>query len=133
MTGKNDIAKSRGVDILRKMREECDAGDSRVRPNQISYSTVMNGWAQKGNYERVSEVLRIMYDDFTKGNKDVKPDLYCYNSLMLAHQRSREKDSWARAFALLGHMKKLANAGVLEVQPDVYTVSNGKLVSPRVV
>jgi pentatricopeptide repeat protein len=117
----------RGIDILREMRQESDAGDARQRPNVISYNTVMNGWAQKGNHERVSEVLRLMYDDFTKGNKDVKPDLVCYNLLMLAHQRSKDKDSWARAFALLEHMKKLANAGVLDVQPDAYTMSTGKL------
>lgn len=119
----------RGMDILREMRETCDAGDSRARPNVISYNTVMNGWAQKGNHERVSEVLRLMYDDYTKGNKDVKPDLICYNCLMLAHKRSKDKDSWARAYALLEHMKKLANAGVLDVHPDAYTMSTGKHAS----
>jgi pentatricopeptide repeat protein len=123
----------KGMDILREMRQESDAGDARKRPNVISYNTVMNGWAQKGNYERVSEVLRLMYDDFTKGNKDVKPDLVCYNSLMLAHQRSKDKDSWARAYALLEHMKKLANAGVLDVEPDAYTMSTGTFPSLRFV
>jgi hypothetical protein len=59
----------------------------------------------------------------------VKPTLVCYNSLMLAYQRSKDKDSWARAFALLEHMKKLANAGVLDVQPDVYTMSTGTFES----
>jgi pentatricopeptide repeat protein len=129
MKDTSTTTKLRGVDVLQEMRKESDAGEIHKRPNDISYSTVLNGWAQVGNHERVSEVLRLMYDDFVKGNKDVKPTLVCYNSLMLAYQRSKDKDSWARAFALLEHMKKLANAGVLDVQPDVYTMSTGTFES----
>ena len=73
------VAEPRSADILRRTREESDG------QIKSSYSTVTNGCAQKGNYWRGSVVLRIVCEDFTKGNKDVKPDLYCYNSLVLKH------------------------------------------------
>jgi pentatricopeptide repeat protein len=115
----------RGQKILLDMREESASGDLCKRPNRISYNTVMDGWAQKGNYERVSEILRLMYDDYTKGNADAKPDLMCYNALLLAHLRSKDRDSWTRAAMLVEHMKKISNEGVLDVHPDVYSMSTG--------
>jgi pentatricopeptide repeat protein len=105
------------------MRDE--SNDEISKPNIISYSTVMNGWAQKGNHERASEVLRLMYDDYVKGNPNAKPDIMAYNTLLTAHLRSKDKASWMHAAALVEHMKKISNEGVLDVQPDVYSMSTG--------
>lgn len=121
MTEKNDETKLKAHEILRHMREE-----SPVKPNVVSYTTVMNGWAQIGNHEQTSAVLRLMYDDFVKGNVTAKPDIMAYNTLLTAYLRSGDQASWSRAAALVEHMKKISETGALDIQPDVFSMSTGK-------
>jgi pentatricopeptide repeat protein len=116
--------KMRAHEVLHEMKKNGET-NIRQRPNFISYTVVMNGWAQKGNHEKVSDVLRLMYDDYIRGNKSCKPDVRCYNALMLAYARCNDRDSWTRAEALIEHMQKISNDGVLDVPPDVYTMSTG--------
>jgi len=119
-------SKSKALAVLMQMREE--SSSAATKPNVISYSTVMNGWAHEGNYERASEVLRLMYDDYVNGNVNAKPDVMVYNTLLTAYSRSKDKASWTRAAALVEHMKKISNDGVLDIQPDVYSMSIGKFI-----
>jgi pentatricopeptide repeat protein len=121
MSDTNDDSKLKALEVLHQMREDPES----AKPNVISYSTVMNGWAQIGNHERASEVLRIMYDDYVKGNVNAKPDVMAYNTILTAYLRSKEKASWNRAAALIEHMKKISNDGVLAVYPDVFSMSTG--------
>lgn len=124
MTDTNSETRMKAHELLKQMRENGVTGA--MKPNAISYSTVMNGWAQKGHYEQASDVLRLMYDDYVKGNAAAKPDIIAYNTLLTAYLRSKDKSSWTRASALVAHMKKIANEGVLDVHPDVYSMNTGK-------
>jgi pentatricopeptide repeat protein len=120
MTDSNLDVNLKAHEVLRQMREET------AKPNVVSYTTVMNGWAQKGNFEKASEVLRLMYDDYVNGNVNAKPDIVAYNTILTAYSRSHDKTAWYRAAALVEHMKKIANAGVLDIHPDGVTMSTGK-------
>ena len=124
MADTNVDTKLKAHEVLRQMREESTL--ETAKPNVISYSTVMNGWAQKGNYERASEILRLMYDDYMNGNVNAKPDIVAYNTILTAYLRSKEKTAWSRAAALVAHMKKISNEGVLDIHPDVFSMSTGK-------
>jgi pentatricopeptide repeat protein len=124
MTDTNIDMKLKAHEVLRQMRENNNLESA--RPNVRSYSTVINGWAQTGNYERASDVLRLMYDDYVKGNTNAKPDVTVYNTILTAYLRSKDKASWNRAAALIEHMKKISNEGVLAIEPDVFSMSTGK-------
>lgn len=124
MSDNNVETKMKAHEVLRQMREE--SSPETAKANVISYSTVMNGWAQKGNYEKTSEVLRLMYDDYVNGNANAKPDIVAYNTVLTAYLRSNEKTAWSRAAALVEHMKKMSNEGVLDIYPDVVSMSTGK-------
>lgn len=106
------------------MKELSDAG-APTRPDFISYSTVMNGWAQQGHPEQASRLLREMYDDYLLGNETAKPDLQCFNAILTAYSKCKDEDAPRRAEAFLDHMKKIADDGVLDIRPDVYTMSSG--------
>ena len=132
MNDSSTTVKLRAHEVLKEMREENSSGSLRSKPNTASYTIVMNGWAQKGNHTQVSDIIRLMYDDYIKGNKKAKPDVMVYNALVLAYSRSKESDSFTRSIALIDHMKKISNSGGLDVHPDVYTMSTGTYVSkPR--
>lgn len=126
MADSNNDNKLKALAVLLQMRDESTSGAA--KPNVISYTTVMSGWAHQGNYERASEVLRLMYDDYVNGNVNAKPDIMAYNTLLTAYARSKEKASWSRAAALVEHMKKISNEGILDIQPDVYSTSIGKFI-----
>lgn len=84
----------------------------------------MNGWSQIGNHERASDILRLMYDDYVKGNVNAKPDVMAYNTLLVANTKSKDPQAFARSLAIIEYMKKLSKDGVLDVEPDVYSMSN---------
>jgi pentatricopeptide repeat protein len=117
-------AKLRAGEVLREMIELADAG-APTRPDFISYSTVINAWAQQGHPERASEILRVMYEAYVAGNETAKPDINCFNTVLAAYINCKDEDAPRRAEEFLIHMKKIKADGVLDIRPDVYTISSG--------
>lgn len=109
------------------MKELSDNGEL-SRPDFISYSTVMNVWAKQGHPERANSVLRAMYDDYLAGNETAKPDLQCFNVVLTAYINSKDDDAANQALSFLNHMKKITEDGILDVRPDVYTMSSGEFI-----
>ena len=112
--------------ILTTLRERAATGESQVRPNYITYSTVISTWATNGHFERAAEILKDMYEDYVTGNVSAKPDLQCFNSVLAAFGRSNQASAPRKAQEFFDSMEKFANDGVLHVQPDVYSFTSGK-------
>lgn len=122
------VSRTQAYGVLREMKELSGVG-APTRPDFISYSTVMKGFAQIGHPERANEVLCHMYDDFVAGNTTARPDLQCFNTVLAAYSKRKDEDTPRRAMAFLEFMKKISGDGVLDVRPDVYSMSSGRYIS----
>ena len=51
-----------------------------VSPNQVTYATAIDCWAQRGRIDRVEELLREMHIEYSDGNDNLKPNLPAFVS-----------------------------------------------------
>ena len=49
-------------------------GNENVRPNTITYSSVLDAHARQGDVDGAYEVFKMMKDDYQSGNKNAKPN-----------------------------------------------------------
>ena len=113
--------------MLRRMIE-AGKQDPQVQPNFVTYSTVMNAWARAAQPARAAAVLRAMYDDYVNGNEQAKPDVQSFNTVLKAYSRSTYANVPEEAEAFFCQMQSMADKGVLDIEPDTFTYSAGKLV-----
>ena len=64
-------------------------GNENIRPDTITYSSVLDAHARKGDVEGANEVWEMMKDDFHSGNKKAKPNVRTYNILIHAYRFCR--------------------------------------------
>jgi pentatricopeptide repeat protein len=116
--------------LLSKMRQIYrDTRNESIRPNPISYATVINayGWSrEKGaafKAQRIMDTIMIKTDDQPDdGNKiDCKPTTIVFNSLLNAYSHSGEWNSGRLAEKVLFQMKYLVDLGYLQSAPDIIT------------
>ena len=70
-------------DLITDMDEQTNQGIKRLRPNTISYITVLRIWEQLGNAERAEALLQRMYEDFTVNkNSMAEPNTSVFNIVM---------------------------------------------------
>ena len=108
---------------------EASKDNPEVRPDFVTYSTVMNAWARAGMPDRAARVLRAMYDDYKTGNNpSAKPDLQSFNTVLKAYSNSKYNDAPQKAEAFFGSMQSLASQGELDIRPDNFSYAAGKFV-----
>lgn len=112
--------------ILKEMLSKYQAGNKSCRPDVISYTTVMQSWAKKGHPVRAQEILRMMFEDYQNSNESAKPDRQAFNTVLAAFSRSKAQDSAELAERFIMEMRQIAKEGILDVHPDVFSVSNGR-------
>lgn len=122
----NCWAKSRRVDsglraeaILRKLENAYTAGRKEMRPDIISYSTVINAYASVGNADQAERILKEMYSAYNHNNTNVKPNTQTVTAVLFAWSRSKNPDAPERAEAILKHMHDLGSEHNLYLQPDI--------------
>jgi len=97
-----------------------------VRPNFVTYSTVMNAWARAGQPDRAAAVLRSMYDDYQQnGNESAKPDLQSFNTVLKAYTKSTDDDVPEKAEQFFRTLQEIQNQGDLGIRIDTYTYAAG--------
>lgn len=84
--GKSSLPDSqhRAFAILEKMTAKAKEGNADVRPNKITYNSVIDAFARKQDAEGAKTVWKMMEEDYKSGNTSAKPDLTTYNTLMNA-------------------------------------------------
>ena len=112
--------------VLIRMREESKNNPS-VRPDFVTYSTVMNAWAKGGMPERAARVLRAMYDDYKSGNNPTaKPDLQSFNTVLKAYTQSNYDNVPRQAEDFFRNMQALASKGEFDIHPDNFSYASGE-------
>lgn len=116
---KQKHAPERAEAILRNMKEQYEIfGNVQLRPNAITYSAVMDAYAQCGNIERVEALLLEMYNEYTNGNALLRPGIVCYNILLNAWSKLKSPISAERAEDILLTMNEQYESGRFHVKPD---------------
>ena len=107
-----------------------------IHPDTVTYTTIMNIYAKLGNPDGASEILQLMKQDynFGKGNKDAKPNIRTYNTLLNAwsskkknndnndnYNDNNSSNSPKEAEIVLKEIIELHSKGILETGPDIVT------------
>ena len=98
-----------------------------VRPDTITYNSVMNTYGKKGDIEGTLSIFNMMRGDFSSGNTQAKPDVRSYNILIDAYAKSAEHNTTPeaphQAETVLINMIQLHRRGQLEDGPDLFSYS----------
>jgi pentatricopeptide repeat protein len=100
------------------MEDLCKDGKIDGQPNTVSYGSVIDAYAQTGNAQAAERILTKMYEDYKKGNKNCVPNIRSFNTVTKAWARSGDKKAGERSEAILNHLTKLRNDGILEIWPN---------------
>lgn len=93
--------------LLKKMMAYAAEGDPFVKPDTISFNTVLHAF--RGNPRRAQDLLEHMEHLYQAGNDDVEPDVYSYTSVIRAWAYSkRDKRASIQAKKLLETMETLS-------------------------
>jgi pentatricopeptide repeat protein len=67
-------------------------------PNTITYCTLLNMYAQRGDVEKALSLVNQMQSDYDAGkNKDCRPNMHTYNTILNALQKSNRTDATEKA------------------------------------
>jgi hypothetical protein len=73
--------------LLLEMLEQYDMGNNNVKPNTITYNSVIDAWANSKDPNagiRAEAILQRMEEQYKMGNRDVEPNTLSYNSAINA-------------------------------------------------
>jgi hypothetical protein len=106
--------------ILEEMWKLHKAGNQSVKPDTITYSTVIKVWGRSSHpmrAEKAQGVLERMIELHDAGDDDLRPDLVTFISVLAAWSRSRDPAAGEKADALFAQMKKMYEAGNVDLKP----------------
>ena len=119
-------------DLLKRMNNLVDQGNTEASPNVRTLNYVMQAYAKRAQHDdryakKAEELLRSMEERSNAGYRDVRPTTASYNTCLKALANSREKDTATRANVLLNRMIVLHGAsGSTYCKPD--TLSFGSVI-----
>jgi pentatricopeptide repeat protein len=97
--------------VLKKLIAIGKNGDSACRPNIVSFSTAINAYANKGQPAEAERVLNLMNKLRVQEKwADLKADPFCFNGIINAHIKSKQKNSLNRCLDLLTEMESASVA-----------------------
>jgi pentatricopeptide repeat protein len=108
----------RAHDILRQM-EELGASDPEVRPDLVSYTTVLDSYAKRGDVENATELFNTMYQRSMSGEPHLRPNLASLTTLIDAWGRSDRPDRVVHAEAAFERIQELHRCGFSPAGPDI--------------
>lgn len=117
----------RAEGLLREMQREYTEGNSNVKPNLISFTSVMNAWSRISSKdieaaERAQGIFRLLCD-LGYGDESFKPNSFAYHTVMNAWANSSLPDSPEMASRLLNQMLDRYEAGDVDTKPSVISFS----------
>ena len=71
-------------DILESMLNHYQNGNEKVRPNMITYNSVLDAYARNGDIKGALEIWDLMNNDYLSGNLSAEPNIPSYNTLINA-------------------------------------------------
>jgi hypothetical protein len=85
--------------------------DERFKPDILSYSSLLNAFANVGAARRAEEILLNMQKDHKADPSQVCPNTACYNQVLYAWSKSSEQGAGKRAEMLLRLMEDMPSPG----------------------
>jgi len=113
--------------------EECVAP-----PSTVSYNALLNAWSKSRSPDapqRVESILREMIESYHAGNRDVRPDVVSFTTVIDTLAKSGQRGSGQRGLELLEEMEAMAMAAAssgdgdgdgdddLSLRPNVFSYS----------
>ena len=98
-----------------------------IRPDIITYNTIMNINAQQGDIKGAVTVFNMMKKDYQSGsrnNNNAKPNIASYTILINAWSKSNTRDAPIEAESLLLEMLDLYSKGLLNESPNTIVYSS---------
>ena len=93
------------------------------QPGEASFNIVISAWAKCGAADQAEAILTRMHE-LSRGREEqlhCRPSVVTYNTVLDSWAKSKRKDAWTRAEAILHHMEQLSQAGENNVKPNVRT------------
>eukprot|EP00980_Cylindrotheca_fusiformis_P006992 scaffold1469_cov119-Cylindrotheca_fusiformis.AAC.36 len=107
--------------LVEQMHElKTEEPDWEVAPNQVTYTTAIDCWAQRGRADRVEALLKEMYQEYSNGNNDLRPNLPAFNGYLVALAKGGDVD---KAQSVLEQMERLYESDQLDERPSVISYS----------
>lgn len=96
--------------------------NSCIRPNVITYNTVVNKFARRGDYDGGEKMFMIQLSDYRNvHNIPAKPDIKTFNTMIDACSKSNRADKPEIAMKLLNTIKNWYIREDLENGPYIFT------------
>jgi len=112
-------APSRALAILETMIAKYKVdGINDVRPNTITYNSVMDAYARQGDIDGAKKVFMMMKEDYGSGNQNALQNLLTYNILLNAWANSRNENAPVEVEKILKEINDCHNSGKLKEGPD---------------
>ena len=127
-----DGSKSGAVEA-KELLERMRSGTNNVRPDGVTYGTVLHSLAQVGMADEAERLLDFLEDTQSSGDDDcITPSLTVYNTVLNALANSYEPHAPQHADSLLDRMKALSSTGKnTNVEPDAISISSVILAHAR--
>lgn len=110
-SGRQD-APDRATAILEELQEKNATGDLSITLDTSLYNTVLHVYAKAGDGPRAEHVLRILLEEYLKGNQSHRPDINTFNSVLLAWSKSLDRGLAAeRAESVFRRLQALERQG----------------------
>jgi len=103
--------------ILKEMQDEYMAGNKLVKPDHMSFNSLLKAWAyslRKDSGEQGARVIETMHQLSDEGILDCEPSVVSYTTYILCYGLSKHPDGPARSDEILRKMKELNQAGKME-------------------
>jgi len=117
----------RALAVLERMEALHAAGDIKMKPDIVTYNSVMNALAKSremGAAQNAEEILERLERLYQRGLSNVRPDAYSYNIVISAWANSGDIFAAARAETLVQQMKDKYHQGDGRVKPDTMTYNS---------
>lgn len=117
---------SKAANLLKRMEDEYMNGNGVLKPNVVSYTTLMNGWV-KSNDPQKSEKTTMVFDKmmamYESGNKAAQPNFVSYVTLVDCLKTSGGVEAAERAEKILRSMYQTYKLGESDFKPNAQLVS----------
>ncbi len=109
--------------ILELMDFEYSKGNLKLKPDLITYGTVINAIAIGDFPEECEKLLDKMEKLASEGDKDLYPNIICYNTVMNAYGKRRRTDAVIQVERIFNRIDESREKGNVRLKPNVVTYS----------
>ena len=113
-------APERAFNIFKQMEEEYKNGNQRVKPDRITYNTLIHTLAKSGAMEHAQNILVQMESD---ADPRLRPNTFSYNTIIEGWSKVRGGDGASKAYIVLRKLLTAEKDG-RGVRPDSFSFNN---------